>query len=138
MAQENVMARTEEGWITPPPPTNESRGVAGGPTTEDIVQVLQDRYGDEYQESYEEGKRQFRDAIVDAFGVERDTASALVDDLEQSGTIRFHRQGVGADVEVPRVGLFDVPETATPDRTEREYAGRYWVIGRRDFVPGKS
>jgi hypothetical protein len=129
------MARTEEGWIPPPPPTNESHG---GPTTEDIVRVLQDRFGDEYQESYEDGKRRFREAIVDAFGVKGDTASALVDDLEQSSTIRFHRQGVGADVEVPRVGLFDVPETATPSTTEREYAGRYWVIGRRDFVPGAS
>jgi hypothetical protein len=33
------------------------------------------------------------------------------------------------------VGLFDVPETATPNRTDREYAGRYWVIGRTDFLP---
>src|SRR5438093_12209692 len=80
--QENGMARTEEGWITPPPAANERRGVAGGPTTEDVVQVLQDRFGDEYQESYENGKQQFRDAIFEAFGVERDTASALVDDLE--------------------------------------------------------
>jgi hypothetical protein len=103
-----------------------------------VVRVLRDRFGDEYQESYEEGKRQFRDAIVDAFNIDRDTASSLVDDLEQALTIRFHRQGVGGDVEVPRVGLFDVPETATPERTEHEYAGRYWVIGRTDFVPEAS
>jgi hypothetical protein len=132
------MARAEESRITPFPATNDAPDAAGKPTTEDVVQVLVDRFGDEYQDAYEEGKRHFRDAIVDAFGIDRKTASTLVDDLEQSGTIRFHRQGVGGDVEVPRVGLFDVPETATPDRTDREYAGRYWVIGRRDFVPGAS
>jgi hypothetical protein len=117
---------------------NATRSDSGGPTTEDVVLVLQDRFGDEYQDSYEEGKRQFRDAIVDAFDVDRDTASSLVDDLEQALAIRFHRQGIGGDVEVPRVGLFDVPETATPERTEHEYAGRYWVIGRTDFVPEAS
>ncbi len=136
--EENAMASREEGWITPPPATNEAPGVAGGPTAEDIVRMLEDRFGDEYQESYEDGKRHFRDAIVEVFDINRDTAATLVDNLEQSGTIRFHRQGVGGDVEVPRVGLFDVPETATPGRTEREFAGRYWVIGRRDFVPEGS
>ena len=130
------MAQREEGSI--PPPANAPSSAAGGPTVGEILRLLQDRFGDEYQESYEDGKREFRDAIVAAFRIHRDTASTLVDDLEQSGQLRFHRQGVGDHVEVPRVGLFDVPETATPDRTEREYAGCYWVIGRRDFVPEGS
>jgi hypothetical protein len=130
------MAQREEGSI--PPPANAHSSATAGPTVGEILRLLQDRFGDEYQESYEDGKREFRDAIVAAFHIHRDTASTLVDDMEQSGELRFHRQGVGGDVEVPRVGLFDVPETATPDRTEREYAGRYWVIGRRDFVPEGS
>ena len=119
---------------TPPPATE----VHGAPTQEDVVRCLVDRFGDQYQESYEEGKRQFRDAIVDLFGIARDDAARIVDQLELNRTIRFHRQGVGGDVEVPRVGLFDTPETGTPDRTDREFAGRYWVIGRRDFVPEAS
>ena len=130
------MAETQEGSTTPPPANDPSS--AAGPTVQEILRLLQDRFGDEYQESYEDGKRQFPDAIVEAFRIHRDTASTLVDDMEQSGALRFHRQGVGGDVEVPRVGLFDVPETATPDRTDREFAGRYWVIGRRDFVPEAS
>ena len=119
-------------------PTAPPTVLHGNPTQEDVVQCLVDRFGDQYQGSYEDGKRQFRDAIVDLFGIPGDDSARLVDGLEQNGTIRFHRQGVGAGVEVPRVGLFDTPETGTADRTEHEYAGRYWVIGRRDFVPEAS
>ena len=126
------MASIQDQPTTPPEP------VRGAPTQEDVLQCLVDRFGDQYQEPYEEGKRQFRDAIVDLFGIARDDAERTVDELEQNRSIRFHRQGVGGDVEVPRVGLFDTPETGTPDRTDREYAGRYWVIGRRDFVPEGS
>ena len=130
------MAQTEKGWVSTQPA---STGTANGDLTrEDVVALLVREFGDQYQESYEEGRRNFRDAIVRHFDLPADDVDRLLDDLEQSRAIRFHRQGVGAGVEVPRVGLFDTPETVTPDNSEREYAGRYWVIGHDGVIPGVS
>ena len=62
------MAQREEGSI--PPPANAPSSAAGGPTVGEILRLLQDRFGDEYQESYEDGKREFCDAIVASGGTE--------------------------------------------------------------------
>jgi hypothetical protein len=118
------------GAVTPP----------GRPriTAQDLVRALREQFGDQYQQSYDEGKREFRDALVARFGIDRDQAGRLVDELEEARVIAFHHQGTGPGGEVPRVGLFDEPRTGSGASTDVEYAGRYWVIGREEVLPGAT
>lgn len=102
------------------------------PTTEQIVDVLQSRYGWRYQESYEHGRRQFEETLAERFGLEGVEARRLVDDLEQAQVLRYFKAAAGRGEEGPRVGLFDEPGDMPADRPETELTGRFWQIGSED------
>jgi hypothetical protein len=113
-----------------------------GHDVEDVVRVLQRQLGTRYEESYEHGKRDMRDALVKHLGLDRDEAGRIVDDLEEAQTIRFKAAGEASslDTEVPRVGLFDEPGPARGERPEPSAGGRYWAIGSDEDVdlPGSG
>jgi hypothetical protein len=113
-----------------------------GYDAEDVVRVLQQQLGTRYEESYEHGKRDMRDALVKHLGLHRDEAGRIVDDLEAAQAIRFKSAGESSslDTEVPRVGLFDEPGPVREERQEPSAGGRYWAIGSDEDVdlPGSG
>ena len=98
---------------------------------EDVVRVLQREFGTQYEESYEHGKHLFRDALAKHLGLSKSEAATIVEDLEQSLTIRFKAAGAEsiADADGPRVGLFDQPGPQRETGGEPDPGGRYWTIG---------
>jgi hypothetical protein len=107
-----------------------------GYDTEDVVRVLRREFGTRYEQSYEHGKRELRDALVAHLGIDREEAGRIVDDLEAAQTIRFKSAGEASslDTHVPRVGLFDEPGPAQGERAEPSAGGRYWAIGADEDV----
>ena len=98
--------------------------------------VLRGRFGERYEESYEHGKRVFRDALAAHLDLPAGAAAHLVDELEEAQAIRFHRAAPRQEVEGPRVGLFDEPRTIPAGEPAPESAGQYWQIGQDAVVPG--
>jgi hypothetical protein len=98
---------------------------------QDVVRALQRAFGTRYEESYEHGKHLFRDALAKDLGLSQSEAMTIVEDLEQSMTIRFKSAGEAstADADGPRVGLFDEPGPPRERGGEPDAGGRYWVIG---------
>ncbi|MGH2350020.1 MAG: hypothetical protein ACRDJN_00200 [Chloroflexota bacterium] len=116
-------------------------GAGQNPDVEDIVAVLRRRFGDRHQQSYEHGKHDFREALAEHYGMDKDDASHLVEDLEQAQVLRFKSAGDAStrDTSGPRIGLFDEPGPVVDDtgtQATPDYGGRYWAIGREDDVPG--
>jgi hypothetical protein len=107
-----------------------------GYDAEDVVRVLQRELGTRYEESYEHGKRDMRDALVKHLGLSRDEAGRILDDLEEAQTIRFKSAGESSSLDtlVPRVGLFDAPGPEGGERAEPSAGGRYWAIGNEEDV----
>jgi hypothetical protein len=103
---------------------------------EDVVRVLQRELGTRYEESYEHGKRDMRDALVKHLRLPRDEAERVLDDLEEAQTIRYKSAGESSslDTSVPRVGLFDSPGPEGGERAEPSAGGRYWAIGDEEDV----
>lgn len=108
-----------------------SAGSGGGHSLQDLVGALRQEFGTRYDESYERGKHDFRDALVKRLDLERENASSIVDDLEEAQIIRFKSAGdrSSRDADGPRVGLFDAPGPQVGDDQEPEYGGRYWALG---------
>ncbi|HEX2036370.1 MAG TPA: hypothetical protein VHS99_19475 [Chloroflexota bacterium] len=113
-------------------------GAEATPSVEDLLAVLRRQFGDRYERPYELGKREFRDAIADAFRLDKDAAGDLVDSLEASASIRFKSGGDTStrDPSGPRVGLFDEPRPPVDETGAAEPGGRYWLLGRDDTAPG--
>jgi hypothetical protein len=123
------MANTDEQLIRRSAP-------AGGLDMTDVVTFLRGRFGDQYPESYEHGKRELRNALRDQFGLSEGDATDLVDDMERAQTIRFRDKRGGSDSAGPRLGLFDEPRSPAGGEPEPEFAGHYWEIGRDAPVQG--
>ena len=107
------------------------QATAAEPSVEDALAVLRDRFGDFYEESHEHGKREFRDALVEHFGLDEDDALRLLDSLEEARVIRFH-SGTGHRHDTasgPRVGLFDEPRRVPEGEPAPEPAARGWKLG---------
>ena len=119
-----------------PPAPAQTAETAQTPTTEDVLRFLRNRFGDQYPEAYEHGKREFRDAVSREFGLTLGEAHDVVDALERAQRIRFRDKRGGPDTEGPRLGFFDEPRKPPAGDPVPEYAGHYWEIGREAPVPG--
>lgn len=103
----------------------------GQPTVEDVVQMLRTHYGDQYQESYEHGKREFEHLLRDAFDMDSGDARRFLADLEQAQLIRYIGEPNDYTEPAPRIGLFDEPgEGPSHGGRHDAYPGRHWRIGR--------
>lgn len=108
-----------------------SAGSGGEHSLQELVGALRQEFGTRYEESYERGKHDFRDALVKRLDLDRDDATSIVDNLEEAQAIRFKSAGARSSREAdgPQVGLFDAPGPQVGDNQEPEYGGRYWALG---------
>lgn len=116
--------------------TTGGREQKGEHSLEDLIGALRREFGTRYEESYERGKRDFRDALVKHLGLDQDRASGMIDDLEEAQAIRFKSAGSSSPREGdgPRVGLFDEPGPQVADDRQPNYGGRYWAVGTDEDV----
>ena len=100
------------------------------PSVEEVLASLRGRFGDWHEESYEHGKRELAEALSEAFELDDDQATRVVDELEQAQVLRYHSGQAKAEADGPRVGLFDEPRTVPRGEPVAEPQARGWEIGR--------
>jgi hypothetical protein len=106
------------------------RSLGGRPSVDEVLASLRGRFGDWHEESYEHGKREFAEALAEAFDLDDDGATRAVDELEQAHVLRYHAGPQKDEADGPRVGLFDEPRTVPRGEPVAEPPARGWEIGR--------
>jgi hypothetical protein len=70
---------------------------------QDAVQVLKDRLGGQWEGVETEGREEMVTTLKDQLGFDSRTANDMIDEMIQSGTLRYHRNIERVDEEIPPV-----------------------------------
>jgi hypothetical protein len=70
---------------------------------QDAVQVLKDRLGNQWEGLEAEGREEMVTILKDQLGFDSRAANDMIDEMIQSGTLRYHRNIERVDEEIPPV-----------------------------------
>lgn len=93
-------------------------------TLDQVRQILRRHFGGNWEASYEAGRQEMANWLVDRLKMPLETTTRAVEELERKGMIRFEHSQLGGEVLASEFGAWTIEDSRATLEPRMQSAGR--------------